>query len=180
MEQVHSAIGYPCPWFLCPSRLVTHSILGYLALSLVTLLHHWFILSQRPLHPQSPAISVPFQGARASLPRLLMVLPALAMLNHFSFKSDYFLLAWHQRAPDMFGLKSNQAHISPLLFLTSTLPYFFQINANLLKSCSRVVNSIISWIMLNLTVLQMQGRHMMANCLKWEGGEGNIGRKTIN
>ena len=139
MEQVHSAIGYPCPWFLCPSRLVTHPILGYLALSLVTLLHHWFIRSQRPSHPQSPAISVPFQGAWASLPRLLMVLPALAMLNHFFFKSDYFLLAWHQRAPDMFGLKSNQTHISPLLFPTSTLPYFFQINANLLKSCSRVV-----------------------------------------
>lgn len=114
--------------------------------SLVTLLHHWFIRSQRPSHPQSPAISVPFQGAQASLSRLLMVLPALAMLNHFSFKSDYFLLAWHQRAPNMFGLKSNQTHISPLLFPTSTLPYFSQIPANLLKSCSRVVNSIISWM----------------------------------
>ena len=38
MQQVHSAISYPCPWFLCPSRLVTHPILGYLASSLVYLL----------------------------------------------------------------------------------------------------------------------------------------------
>ena len=142
-------------WMRCSKSiqpLVIH-VLGFsapvdlwLIPSLVTLLHHWFICSQRPSHPHSPAISVLFQGAQASLPWLLAVLPALAVLNHFSFKSGYFLLAWHQRAPDMFGLKSNQTHISPLLFPTSTLPFFFHITVNLLKSCSRAVNNIISWM----------------------------------
>lgn len=139
MQQVHSAIGYPYPWLLCPSRLVTHPILGYLASSLLYSLTETFT-SSVPCH----FCAIP--GGTGIFVKAAYGPTCLGNAQPLLFQVRLFSVGMASKGTRHVCLKSNQTHISPLLFPISTLPYFSQIPANLLKSCSRVVNSIISWM----------------------------------